>query len=111
MCVAMPPMDADQARPSSSAAAKRPLAASSSLLSRVVAMSASTIGSIISVVAVLLIHIDSSAVIPITPAPRERGPRPTRSSTVRATRRCSPHFATAWASRKPQSSSSTIRSA
>jgi hypothetical protein len=59
------------------------------------------IGSIITVVAVLLTHIDSPAVASMNPPTIRRGRVPTARSVSSATRRCSPHRCIASASTNP----------
>ena len=58
-------------------------------------------GSIIAVVAVLLIHIDKNAVASMNPSTRRFGLVPTHARIRSAMRLCSPHFSIVTARKKP----------
>ena len=62
---------------------------------------ASAMGSIIAAVAVLLIHMETSAVAAITPKSRRLGLVPIRTMIASAMRRCSDHFSMAFPMKKP----------
>ena len=95
--VPSPPIDADQATDSSSAAANF-RAAGPSPASRI---SDSAIGTIIAAVALFEIHMLTKAVAAITPAITRSGDLPARPIAARAILRSSPHRVIAAASMKP----------
>ena len=95
--VAIPPIDAPQAMAMQIAAANPGTACRCSRR----ATSASATGSMISVAAVLAIHIEASAVASSMPSTSRRGEVPMRSSTASASRRCRPQRSMASAAMKP----------